>query len=78
MSDKEPDKKSADNTDGCSPCEKGTTDFLMAGGVGVYGTGYFAVTGAMCPACVVIIPALVGVGAYKRIRYNKKKNPDAE
>jgi hypothetical protein len=40
-------------------------------GVGVYGTVMATATGIVCPACVVIAPALLGAGAYKKWREKK-------
>ena len=57
----------------CSPCEKGTNNLLLGAGVGVYGTATFAITGAVCPACIILTPALIGLGAYKRMKFNQKQ-----
>ena len=53
--------------------EKGTTELLFGAGVGTYGTAAFLTTGFACPACMILTPALIGVGAYKRIKFNKSK-----
>ena len=65
------------STQGCSPCEKGTNNLLLGAGVGAYGTATFLATGAVCPTCIVIAPALLGYGAYKRIKFNQKKREEA-
>ena len=59
--------------EGCSPCEKGTNNLLLGAGVGAYGTATFVATGAVCPACIVLAPALLGYGAYKRMKFNQKQ-----
>ena len=42
-------------------------DLVVAGvGVGAAGLAGAAVLGVTCPACVVVAPALVGAGLYKR------------
>ena len=62
--------------DKCSPCDKGNTDLAIGAGVSMYGTGYFLATGGLCPACLIIAPAMLGVGAYKRMKYaNTRKEP---
>ncbi len=57
--------------------KEGNDYLFMAGGVGAYGVTVAAVTGAVCPACLVITPALVGAGIYKKMK-SKKENKDAE
>ena len=59
--------------DTCSPCEKGTNDLLIGTGVGAYGTASFLATGALCPTCLIITPAFLALGAYKRMKFNKKQ-----
>lgn len=49
--------------------EKGTTELIMGAGLGTYGTTAFLTTGFLCPACMLIAPALLGVGAYKRMKF---------
>jgi hypothetical protein len=68
------DEKKA-STEGCSPCEKGTGNLLLGAGVGTYGTVTFVTTGVVCPACIILTPALLGYGAYKRMKFNRKKKP---
>lgn len=67
------DDKSCDVEEGCSPCDKGTNNLLLGSGVGAYGAAIFVTTGAVCPTCVVLAPALLGYGAYKRYKFSKKK-----
>lgn len=46
--------------------------FLKSGlGVSVYGTALAATTGVVCPACVMVAPALIGAGVYKTLK-NKR------
>ena len=40
----------------------------MGVGIGAFGIASLATLGAVCPACVIVAPALVGAGLYKRIR----------
>lgn len=73
MSDSDLKDEKTCSTESCSPCEKGTNNLLLGAGVGAYGTATFVATGAVCPACIVLAPALLGYGAYKRIKFNQKK-----
>lgn len=42
---------------------------LLAGGIGIGAIGVLgALTGAVCPVCVVAAPVLLGAGAYKKWR----------
>ena len=66
-------EKSCRTEEECTPCEKGTNDLLLGAGVGAYGTATFIATGAVCPACIIIAPALLGFGAYKRMKFNQKR-----
>ncbi|MFW0777880.1 MAG: hypothetical protein ACN2B6_09205 [Rickettsiales bacterium] len=54
------------------PADKGTPELAIGAGVCTYGTGYFLATGGLCPACLVIAPAMLGLGAYKRMKHNKQ------
>lgn len=38
----------------------------IGAGVGVMGTGSALLIGATCPLCVVVAPALIGMGLWKR------------
>lgn len=40
----------------------------LGAGLGVVGTTAAFLAGATCPICVVLAPALIGVGAWKRYR----------
>ena len=48
----------------------------MGVGVGVFGAASALLIGATCPLCVVVAPALVGAGVYKRIRSKRRKKDD--
>lgn len=48
------------------------TCMALGAGVGVLGVTSAAVTGALCPLCIIVAPALIGVGAFKRWRSEKK------
>lgn len=37
-------------------------------GVGAAGAGAAVLVGALCPLCVIVAPALIGIGALKRCR----------
>lgn len=53
---------------------KEANDCIKLGvGVGALGAGAAIVSGAVCPLCVFIAPALVGVGVVARYRENRKK-----
>lgn len=41
-------------------------------GIGVLGAAAAAISGAVCPLCIVAVPALVGAGAYKRWRARRQ------
>ena len=58
--------------------EKGTSTLLLGAGVGTYGTVNFALAGFVCPACIVLTPALLGYGAYQRYKFNKTVKGDQE
>lgn len=45
----------------------------MGAGVGAMGTGAALLAGATCPLCVVIAPALVGFGVWKRFSVNRQR-----
>ncbi|MCA9055681.1 MAG: hypothetical protein KDA75_17695 [Planctomycetaceae bacterium] len=42
------------------------TCMALGAGLGAFGTGAGMLVGATCPICVVLAPALIGVGAVKR------------
>ena len=73
MSDHNVEENKTQSSESCTPCEKGTSNLLLGAGVGVYGTATFVTTGVVCPACIVMAPALLGYGAYKRVKFNKKE-----
>lgn len=52
----------------------------LGAGLGVVSTTTAFLAGATCPLCVVLAPALIGVGAWKRyrIRRDSAKHPSAE
>ncbi len=52
-------QKSCDT--GC-PCGDANTCIALGTGVGIFGVGSALLTGATCPLCYVIAPALIGVG----------------
>jgi uncharacterized membrane protein YebE (DUF533 family) len=62
------DKKIKDNNQ-----EKGTSTLLLGAGVGTYGAATLATIGAICPACLVLTPALLGYGAYQRYKFNQNQ-----
>ena len=51
--------------------KEGNDYLLMGGGVGVYGATLAAATGVVCPTCVIIAPALIGAGVYKKMKSKK-------
>jgi len=42
-------------------------------GLGAFGAAAAAITGAVCPLCVVLAPGLVGYGVFKRLQTSKVK-----
>lgn len=42
-------------------------------GIGALGAVAAAISGAVCPLCIVAVPALVGAGAYKRWRASRRR-----
>lgn len=53
--------------------ERDASAMIAAGvGVGVIGVVSAAIGGAICPACVVAAPLLVGVGAYRKARARRR------
>ena len=60
----------------CAPCEKGTTNLLIGGGFGAYGTTMVLTIGYACPICMVATPLFLGMGAVQRFKYLKNKSVD--
>ena len=58
-----------------SPDERTEANSCIALGAGValLGASAAAVTGAVCPLCVLIAPGLIGYGSYKKWKANKPK-----
>ena len=55
------------------------TELIASGvGIGVLGTIAAAISGAVCPVCVVGAPALIGVGAYRRWRASRPRAAPGE
>lgn len=52
----------------------GNTCIGLGVGVGALGTAAALAAGATCPLCVVVAPALVGVGVYQRRKAKKLLN----
>jgi len=50
----------------------------LGAGVGAMGTGAALLTGATCPLCVIIAPALIGVGVWKRFAAGREGCTDSE
>ena len=46
--------------------------------LGAIGTGTALLAGATCPLCVVVAPALIGYGVWKRIAANRERCVDTE
>lgn len=53
---------------------------LLAAGaaMGAVGVAGALVTGAACPLCVIVTPALLGLGLLKKFRLRKQKVADPE
>jgi len=47
-------------------------------GLGALGVGSALLVGATCPLCVIVAPALIGVGAWKRFAAGRKKDTASE
>lgn len=55
------------------------TTIALGAGVGALGTSTALITGAVCPVCYVVVPALLGMGMYKRHQIKcKARNEDDE
>jgi hypothetical protein len=50
----------------------------MGIGVGAFGAASALLLGAVCPLCVVVAPALVGAGVYKRVRCKRRTKNDED
>ena len=48
------------------------TCVALGAGVGVMGAAGAAISGAVCPLCVIVAPALVGYGLYARIKNGRE------
>ncbi|MEW7982245.1 MAG: hypothetical protein G8D58_13125 [gamma proteobacterium symbiont of Phacoides pectinatus] len=76
---KTPDKPQAETDPG--QCElnrelkDANTTLALGAGVGALGTGTALLTGAVCPFCYVAVPALLGMGLYKRRQIKKRNKP---
>ena len=46
--------------------------------LGAVGTGTALLAGATCPLCVVLAPALIGYGVWKRFAANRQRCVDPE
>jgi hypothetical protein len=46
--------------------------------LGAVGTGTALLAGATCPLCVVLAPALIGYGVWKRFAANRARCVDSE
>lgn len=55
------------------PADNGNELLVTGAGVGVMGVVGAAVIGVTCPACVVVAPALVGAGLYKKWNNARKE-----
>lgn len=57
-------------SDGDDAADKRDANALMLGGVGVAAIGVLgaAIGGAVCPVCIVAAPAMLGLGAFRRLR----------
>lgn len=58
--------------------DTGTTNLLIGSGIGAYGLTNFAISGFVCPACLVLTPAFLGFGAYKKYKFLKNKDSSSE
>lgn len=45
----------------------------LGAGVGALGIGTAIATGAVCPLCYIVAPALIGAGVYTKIKRKKQK-----
>ncbi len=49
----------------------------MGAGLGVVGAGTALLAGATCPLCIVLAPALIGVGAWKRFVTSRRPGTES-
>ena len=48
--------------------DTGNIELLAAGGLGAYGATTLVTAGFVCPSCLVIAPALLALGGYKKYK----------
>ena len=58
--------------------QEANTCVALGAGVGALGLGSALLVGAVCPLCVVVSPALIGLGLVKRLRLKGSKAGPAE
>ena len=56
---------------------EGNTCLALGGGLLALSAGTALVAGAVCPLCVIATPALLGYGAYKRIKGGRAANEES-
>ena len=54
--------------------DTGNTCLVAGFGIGALGVTGAVTAGAVCPLCVIATPALLGIGAFQKLRYSKNKN----
>jgi hypothetical protein len=52
--------------------DRGSGEIIAGGALGALAACEAAVGVAVCPLCVIVAPVLIGVGAYKRLKTQKK------
>lgn len=61
-------EKKPDSTDIERQKTEANTCIGIGAAVGVIGATAAAVTGAICPICIIATPGLIGMGVYRRLR----------
>ena len=70
-------KMNDDMGEGDLTCSTGTTNLLIGGGVGAYGTTIALTAGYVCPICVIATPLFLGWGGVQKYKYLKNKQKTA-
>lgn len=53
--------------------ETGNANLLMGGGVAAYGVTLAVTSSFICPACIIVAPALLAMGGVQKLKYLKSK-----
>lgn len=68
MDESKPSDNHQSPKDNTSQLKESNQCIALGVGVGGLGAAAAAISGAVCPLCVVVAPALIAVGVYKRFK----------